>query len=151
VEKIKEAVEASDIKTAERIAHTLKSTAALIGAKKLSDAAATVEMSFKENAVCSQKDISDLQLKLADLLNEISPPQKTNTTEVVQTVTDTIKIRELIKKLTPLIHSSNLDILEYIPEIRETLGSLGDDLISAIDDFDFDKAANILIQIQKNF
>jgi signal transduction histidine kinase/CheY-like chemotaxis protein len=147
--KISAALKSADYKTAHRLAHTLKSTSALIGAKRLSRAALAVEKTLHENqAVPSERLWSVLEQaflatsavlagfvpKLADVVPSAGSLDKT-------------KALAFIKKLEPLLRTSDTGSMRLLDDIREILAPAGDEyqeLITLIEDFEFMKAAEIL-------
>jgi CheY-like chemotaxis protein len=142
-EKISACLRTQDIDTAHRIAHTLKSASALIGAQKLRKAAAELETAFdKEHAIPSPFLLDAVHLALSELSSELSSwdlgEDWIRSEENLEL--DLSLATPLIEKLTPLLESGNALCLELIPEIREVFASLGphvETLITQMQRFDF--------------
>jgi CheY-like chemotaxis protein len=148
--KISEALAAGDFALAHRTAHTLKSTAGLIGAARLRDAAFAVE-----KAMAAEKAAPPAELLLRldrefvmlrgvlDSLGSAGKTANSGTTggensaaatggtaggettggEIAKsgTASDREQILDLIDRLLPLLHTGNTQCLELLDEIRETL------------------------------
>jgi CheY-like chemotaxis protein len=143
-DEIKNAVAANDITLAHRLAHTLKSNAAIIGAHGLKAAAAETEalLSGGENRV-KPEVMERLSFELGAVLNQLAPLLE----PVSRSSQDTPKLNpkealDLLNKLQPLLTSGNPECLEYTGALRGIEGS--DELIGLMENFDFRPAAKIL-------
>ncbi|MDR1488976.1 MAG: response regulator [Desulfovibrio sp.] len=161
-EKIREAVETGDKTTAHRIAHTLKSTAAIIGAADLSIAAEAVEKSLSgQPFALIPEDLDMLAAECHAVQNAIGQDmirldaqtgRQTAAAFEDATVPDRERALELLDKLEPLLKSGNASCLELIGAIQEILGpfeSECQELAKLMDDFDFSEAAERLAAIRK--
>ncbi|MDR3172449.1 MAG: PAS domain S-box protein [Treponema sp.] len=156
MQNITTALEAEDQQSARRIAHTLKSTANLIGAKTLGAAALAVEkaLEVKSKAVPLAKSTWDTLEKefnavMAEL--ELIAPAPVRKTYKAGDL-DITRALAFIQKLEPLLKSSSASSLNLLDTIREVLAPAGEEyeeLIARIEDFDFPEAAEILNQIRE--
>ncbi len=180
---LSEALAKGDSHTARRIAHTLKSNAATVGAARLSAAAATVEHSLeKEGLPCPQNELTALGNEFAELRNALPPSteesmpstaenvpfsqakssplseesaphypaDKTSSQFTAHSELNREKAMELVKRLTPLLRAGASDSEDFLVEIRQTFGSLGEKstlLASQIEEYDFDDAMETLSDI----
>jgi HPt (histidine-containing phosphotransfer) domain-containing protein len=152
---IKAALEEGDYQLAHRLAHTVKSTSNLIGAKSLGAAALAVEKALKENAAAVitpvmwgtlEKEFGAVMAELEQLVPESAPDVQT--TEKL----DAARALALIQKLEPLLKSGSTGSLNLLDDIREIFAPLGEEsgkLVSAIDDFEFAEASDLLGRIRE--
>jgi PAS domain S-box-containing protein len=152
-DRIAAALIAGDLTLAHRLAHTLKSTAGLIGAPRVRQRAFEVEQALsEENAAAAERRLSllagELEALMEDLLllpgPEGKPPAKANPP-------DREKALGLVEKLKPLLKTGNTASLDLREEIRSCLslpGGREDMLIKQIGDFEFKKALETLLEIQ---
>jgi signal transduction histidine kinase/DNA-binding response OmpR family regulator/HAMP domain-containing protein len=152
-DEITEAIDTGDIKLAHRLAHTLKSTASLIGMVVLHKAAADVESALKKGNIPVEaarmsllkteleNSLEDLKLYLNK--NEIPVPTETSVTSV-----DAVKARELFDKLEPLLKSGNTECLGIIDDLRTIPKS--ETLIEQMETFYFSEALKTLMELKKN-
>jgi signal transduction histidine kinase/CheY-like chemotaxis protein/HPt (histidine-containing phosphotransfer) domain-containing protein len=152
--KIKSALELGDFKLARRLAHTLKSTAALIGANRLRDAADDAEMALAEgkkppSRECMRKlkdELSTLTAELAGIAaRRVAKKHRENEL-------DRAKAVNLLERLGALLESGNASSLDMLEEISETLWPLDGEcgaLVRLIEDFEFVEASKVLNSIRK--
>jgi PAS domain S-box-containing protein len=173
---ITEALAADDGKAAHRIAHTLKSTAALIGAENLSRAAAAVEAALGEGETAPAGGKTGGEGAFAGALESLGTaldavmaalkdpaPDAANAGEkagsaaggAVQGPVRDGETREraarLVETLIPLLQAGNTECLKYTGEIREALLPLspqGEALIAEIENFEFRNALDMVIAIK---
>jgi HPt (histidine-containing phosphotransfer) domain-containing protein len=160
-EKIEAALAAGDRRLAHRLAHTLKSTAALIGAETLRQAAAAAETGLEENALgipaggleSLHTALTAVMSELADLSPaEADTPRKDSPKEAAGAETRERAAR-LVETLIPLLKTGNTDCLGYVAEIREALSPLSHEseaLITEITNFEFKNALDMIIAIKGN-
>jgi CheY-like chemotaxis protein len=152
MDEIRTALALGDIVLAHRLAHTLKSTAGLIGRPLLQHAAADVEDALKNG----KKRVSDAQLaaldaELSATLNDLAPYGDDAATDMQQAgaatgVYDAQKARDLFAKLEPLLHSGNLESLNLVDDLRAIPGS--GELIRQIEDVSFEEATKALAELR---
>jgi HPt (histidine-containing phosphotransfer) domain-containing protein len=157
LEKITAALEALNYQLAQRLVHTLKSTANLIGAKVLGGAALAVEKALKENNGVPARDLWGTQETLEREfdavmaeLEQIVPKSAERTYEKGDL--DAAGALAFIRKLEPLLQSGSSGSLSLRDDIREILGPVGEEcgkLIALIENLDFREAAETLNQIQE--
>jgi HPt (histidine-containing phosphotransfer) domain-containing protein len=154
LQKIRTALAAADYRSARRAAHTLKSTANLIGARILGGAALAAEEAIKEGGGIPARDVwetleREFDAVIAELGPIISdPPPKAYGTGKL----DPARAFAFIQKLNSLLASRSSDSLNLRDDIREILGPAGEEcekLIGLIGNFDFKEAAETLSHIRE--
>ncbi len=128
--KIVEAVEADDMETARRLAHTLKGVAATLGLEQVRAMAAILEQSIKSagerSAIAASCD--PLRLALARAATEVRKLLVNPTTgEEIAATLDTDQLKALIPKLLTMLASDNIDAVDSWQKIAPTLTSLLED------------------------
>jgi PAS domain S-box-containing protein len=153
MQKISAALETGDIKLAQRLAHTLKSSAAQIGAKRLSAAARDVELDLSKGAFVPppehlKKLETEFDALIAELTRIVFPAKPPVYSSGVMNRTDAI---DLVKRLEPLLESGSTASLKLLDEMRKTFAPVEEcePFIERIEDFDFVGAAAILKKIKK--
>jgi PAS domain S-box-containing protein len=157
LQKIVAAQDAEDYQSARRIAHTLKSTANLIGAKTLANAALTAEkaLELKNNIPLAQSIWDALEKEFNAVMTELeqlAPGTAKGKTRRQAGELDISRALAFIKKLEPLLESgssSSLNLLDDIQEILAPAGEECEELISLIENLDFAEAADLLNQIRE--
>jgi signal transduction histidine kinase/CheY-like chemotaxis protein len=152
--KIVEAIEKKDIKSAHRMAHTLKSNAGQIGKSLLQSIAGEAEeaLSNGENRLTREK-LSLLEVELSSVLDELSPYlEKFNEkvkkmSEDTPPITDESMIQDLFGQLLPLIESNDTECMVLLDDIRRISGT--DELVVLIEEYDFKKAIKTLKELMK--
>jgi len=136
-----------DIKTAHRIAHTLKSNAAQIGANRLKNAAASVEIVLADGLSLTDDQKTIMKSELDKVLRELAPllEQEENTNKPV--ITDREKIHELIETLEPLLQNNSTKCTKLLDEIKAVQGM--EEIAHYIEDFSFDLALEALRIMKK--
>jgi len=147
---ITEAIENNDIKLAHRLAHTLKSTAALIGKTSLQKAAADIESALcEEKNECTKIMIDELRTQLSAVLSELEEQHEKE--EAAQQTSVKALSREetvdLISKLEPLLKSGNSKCLDFVDALKGVKQS--EKLIEQMEDFDFMPAFNTLEEMKR--
>ena len=145
---ISDAAKAEDIKLAHRLAHTLKSTAGLIGKTTLQEAAETIERSLaNESPHVTDDQMQVLAFELDTVLAElgevygVSKPSKPSQENI-----DINKSLALLDVLEPLLKSGDTDCLDMTDDLAAFKGT--DILISQIDAFNFAQAIITLNEIK---
>jgi len=149
-----DALDAGDITLAHRIAHTLKSNAAQIEQTSLQDAAQEIEdMLLGGNNTVTPEHLTALESELKKVLDEITPianmlnepaHDKNN-----QTLLDDEAVRELLEKIEPLLKESDPECLEYSDSLKLIPGS--EKMLSYMEDFEFESAAELLETLKQNY
>jgi len=132
---ITNALNSGDIETAHRVAHTIKSSAALIDENALSLIAKDAEDSLRDEKTLSDAQLSDFEKELTRVLKNITLPEPIDSFGDMERN----EINELLGKLEPLLQSQNADSLKYIDELRKIPEAAV--LVKQMDDFDFELAA----------
>jgi PAS domain S-box-containing protein len=155
--EIKSALEEGNYTTAHRLAHTLKSTAGLIGAPRLRRIAGLVEKALsEENIPGAVHHLPELEAELSVLMEELSSrvaapePAMPPVNRVIEKPEDTVVV-SLADKLIPLLRSGNTAVLDMGPElqtIRAGAGEKGKLLAGQIEDFEFEGALKTALEIK---
>jgi HPt (histidine-containing phosphotransfer) domain-containing protein len=142
------ALEFNDVKSAHRIAHSLKSNAGQIGKKRLQWAANSVEVSLTHGRESlEQLQISTLGEELKAVLDELAPLLDEVKDVTKPQITDTKQIHELFDKLGVFLENSDTECLGLIDDIRAVEGT--GDLVTQIEDYDFRQASEILAKLRQ--
>ncbi|MCL2318943.1 MAG: ATP-binding protein [Treponema sp.] len=165
VDEIRSARQAGDMKTLYRLVHTLKSSAAIIGAEFLKKAAIGAEAILikgaDEQPEALDAAIAGLEPALKALVSELDrdPAQngfgQQSGADFSAPSGDTFdprKAMDLIQKLKPLLETSDSTVLSFRNEIAAVLGPQGEkgkELLALVDDFEFPKAAKVLEEIKQ--
>jgi HPt (histidine-containing phosphotransfer) domain-containing protein len=142
--EIIQALDASDIESAFRLAHTLKANAGQIGEIRLQEAAALVEemLSGGKNKLTLEQIISfkeelDLVLeKLAPMVSEADAQKKE-----VSAITEEEK-QALLENLENMLENFNPECMALVEDIARIPGT--EDLIELIEDLEFEQAVVVL-------
>ncbi|HVR38917.1 MAG TPA: response regulator, partial [Thermoanaerobaculia bacterium] len=122
------------------VLHTLRGTAATLGAHRVAQAAAALE----RDASASLDELSDA---LAEVRRSAEP---VNAVASIESNGNTL---EIANRLHALLATNDLAALECAAELRAslhpTLAPLGDELQSAVDRLDFEKASALLREISR--
>jgi len=138
--KINNAIAVGNIKEACRIAHSLKSNAALMGKNKLQKIAAELEQNFKNNEVNTEAiKILEHELELAlDEFGELVA----DTAVVGSDEVDAGKIIELLNAVEPLLKARDAKCVDILDELRKIKAL--HELADKIENFDFADALDVL-------
>ena len=149
---------AAEPKEAVRLAHTLKGTAANVGATRVRETAAALEAALKEGAAPER-----VEARLADCLDAVQaaqaalqaalpapPPAAANAVTPV----DLAAARADLAVLEPLLRGQRLVTTARLQPLRESLGghpaaALCDTLVAQVDAFDFRQALATLALLQE--
>jgi HPt (histidine-containing phosphotransfer) domain-containing protein len=152
--QIKIAIEAGDIKTAHRLAHTLKSNAGQLKKTRLRNIAGEIEKHLAENLAgkiirITPQQLDALDAELAAVLAELLP--LVNESAAVAFLADGMltaaEALKLLDELEPLLKGKDVGSLEYIDKLRQMEGS--EYMIKQIEDFDFKEALETLKQLKR--
>ena len=159
--KIQEALDRENHDAALRIAHTLKSSAAFIGALRLQALAGALETALRENrsaaAVKLLPELGGEFRSLTQALNsDAGQPGRSPQTPAAGAIQrqgrdgdgpaeNRKRALSLLETLAPLLRSGNTRSLEYLPDIEAVLGAAGEaesssSLEKQIEDFEFQHA-----------
>jgi HPt (histidine-containing phosphotransfer) domain-containing protein len=133
-----------DIKTAHRIAHTLKSSAGYLGKKALAEAALSLEDSLSsEPPVYTSEQLSTLENELNNALREFEPllaEAEANKPKAAAVGKD--KLAAILEGLRPLLENGDFSAANYVDELQCIAGM--EKLAELIDDYDFEAALALL-------
>jgi PAS domain S-box-containing protein len=144
-EEITALLEAGDIKTAHRRAHTLKSNAGQLSLKALQRAAAVVEngLSAGENLL-EEETLRSLQAELKSALDELMPLVRE---AVPKQTVGADETRKLLDKLEPLLRDKNTECFGLLEELRAVPGAEG--LMGQIEEGRFKQALTELAALRE--
>jgi len=142
------ALSSQDIKTAHRIAHTIKSSAGYLDKKKLQEVAGSLEESFKDGiANHTPQQLRIFQNELSAALFEYETRLKNSEEEKQEIVILTdLEKTILLDELEPLLKRDDFGAAKYVDKLRTISGM--EDLAEAIDEYDFAGALAILKEIK---
>ena len=162
MKKIQKSLDEEDSFLPLRIFHTLKSTAALIGALELQRISAAMEKTMADTKKCTEKELENFNDVLEAVFSELRGPDFTDmnksekTDQTGGTGQNDGEIRKkgaaLIAEIYPLVETGNTKSLNYADKIREILSVLhpeADALATEIEDFQFTNALQILNTIKQ--
>jgi signal transduction histidine kinase/CheY-like chemotaxis protein/HPt (histidine-containing phosphotransfer) domain-containing protein len=162
IQKIQTAMDSGDLRLARLIAHSLKSSAALIGGKTLSAAAQAAETSLSGERILSTREMDRLKAEFDAMIAQLGQimeeqPLKGSfgaspSSEKPRAALDRTRSFALIEKLMPLLKISSTAAFDLKDDIREILTPVGEDgeaLLALVADFEFEKAAVVLEKIRE--
>ena len=138
ISDLRQALKEHDLKTAHRLAHSLKGLAGLIHEHNLANAASIVENQLKQEEV-SQPHLDALETELKRVLGHIASLQSAQFVHVPKRPSAISKAnaeqaRKLIKQLEPLLEQRSADSLNLLHELSLLPGT--EKLCEQIEDFD---------------
>ncbi|MCL2702399.1 MAG: ATP-binding protein [Defluviitaleaceae bacterium] len=146
--KIKEAADNGDIKTAHRLAHTLKSNAGQIGERRLQAAAVTAEAMLEEGRnLLNKEHLNSLEHEMKAVLEKLAPLLAEAGAKNTVKTTDAELVREIIQKLEPMLINRNPDCEDMLDDINRIPEAGG--LVKHIERFKFKDALEELARIKK--
>jgi len=140
---ITQALNSGDTETAHRLAHTIKSSAALIGENALSKIAKSAEDSLRDEKTLSETQLSDFEKELNRVIDNIKLPETVYAFDEMPRD----EITRILDKVGPLIHAQNADSLKFIDELRRIPEATA--LIKQMYDFDFELAKKSLDALEQ--
>jgi PAS domain S-box-containing protein len=159
LKKIKKMIENKDYLAARRTAHTLKNTAALIGANALASAALSMEdalaagASFIDEGHKGENDLwNNLENQCNAVFLAISVPTIKEKERESSIFIDRTQMLAFINRLEALLRvnsAKSLDLLEDLQEILAPAEGGYEELARRIESFDFPEALNLLIGIKE--
>lgn len=152
LEGIKSNLKAGDQKSACRMAHTLKSSSAFIGAEILSGISRKAETALKDAYQGSPADFdqifSELEKAFLDVMTELD---SLTDYKVSKAPFDRERAIAFTQKLLPMLEEFSAEVFKNRDETEEVFASFGDEgaeLLSLIDGFEFSEAAKLLLKIK---
>jgi len=144
-ENIKTALHTGDLKTAHRIAHTLKSSAGYLKRVKLQDAAASLEHSLQtEPYGYTPEQFADIESEMAAALKEYEPlvAEAEAQKQAKTTQADEGELAGIIAELRPLLEKSDFEASKYVERLQGIEGM--EEVAERIDNYDFEGALALL-------
>jgi len=146
--EIAKAIDGNDLKTAHRLAHSLKGLAGLIGEKGLLNLAEKTEISFSEGTVPTEL-VDALGLEMERVITRIEAQyQHEADAPRPDIILDKDKARAVFDKLIPLLEANSFDALELCGELAAIPQT--NDLIEHIKGVDFALALKTITDIKRN-
>ena len=160
---IEQAISSGDIKSAHRLAHTLKSNAGQIGEKKLQTAAAlleamlSAELSSNSNTIketdkkklLQKEEIKLIESEIKSVLEKLSPLLAEIDKNNIEKTNDKQKIHEILDKLEIMLLNKNPECEDMRDEILSIPGA--EELARQIDRFNFKQAVIELTKLKKEW
>jgi PAS domain S-box-containing protein len=156
VDKIKEYLDKKDWKSLRMLAHSLKGSAANIGAEELREAASQLET---ETGAETEKPlasgiIENFETKLNEVMNSLQSLSETPKIEELKETTihpDAAKLIPLLNQLEEALDMANPEkIEEKMDAVREHLDAPARQLLeSQVDAYDYEEALEVIHQIKK--
>jgi len=144
------AASAGDIKTAGRIAHTLKSNAGQIGEKELQELAAALETAYSEGENKPSDDLlQSFEAALKTVLDKLKPLLDEANEKNKVKITDETKIQNIFEELEPMLANKNPDCEDFLDDIYKIPGA--EMLAQYIETFKFKKALEELAALKKGW
>ncbi|MDR0858045.1 MAG: response regulator [Oscillospiraceae bacterium] len=149
--KLMTAIRENRVEEATRVAHTIKSTSALIGAETLRVAAYDCEMSLRRSSACPPELTEVFKQRFDAVIEELArtSPREAPEKKAAKTL-DKNSAVVLLSQLLPLLQKGSLEILEYTERIEDVLSPFGvlcELLATHIDEFAFGDAAAVAAQM----
>jgi CheY-like chemotaxis protein len=145
---IANAIEAGDLKLAQRLAHTLKTNSGQIGKNRLREAAADIEGILKEGKYLpSSSQIKELEAILKTVLDELAPLLAGDEGSNVSKTIDKDEVIKLLNQLEEMLANKNPKCMNLIDEIRVIPGSR--ELVKKIEDFEFKQGLEELLKLKE--
>jgi signal transduction histidine kinase/DNA-binding response OmpR family regulator/HPt (histidine-containing phosphotransfer) domain-containing protein len=150
--QVRRALDADDVATAERAAHTLKGTAASIGATALQAEAAALEQALRERAAAALFEplLAACSIRLEPLIAALAAwlaaSQKTE--ELAMVTPDAPALRAALQRLDRLLADSDSAAEQAWEQdaalLRPLLGARWSDVDAALRGFDYEQALQVL-------
>ncbi|MDR2166681.1 MAG: response regulator [Clostridiales bacterium] len=144
--EIEGAVEAGDLESAHRLAHTLKGLAGLISESDLAALAQKAEASFREGIIPDRGHMEQMTAVLDDVLVKITERLKDSEPVATAQMPPKAEVEQIFDEVAELLENDNaavLDIVDKLAAIPKT-----EELIEQIEDFDFQVALETLNKLR---
>jgi CheY-like chemotaxis protein len=138
------ALSSGDIKTAHRLAHTLKSSAGYLGKRNLQHAAAVLEEALQDGIDHhTPEQLDSFEWELEKALNEFKPfvaEAQENKKDAVEVGADEVK--QILDEVKPFLEKGDFAAVDYVEKLQGIAGL--ENLAALIDDYDFEGALALL-------
>jgi len=150
VADISQNIEQGNLMQARLLAHSLKSSAALVGEAKLQIIATKIENLLKKEETVPQTMLDDLKLEMESALIGLmaSLEIKDNESEA-EPIKNEAELQELLIRLEIMLKTRNSLALSTLPKISNLPGA--EVLVQQISDFDFKPALDTLNALKKSW
>jgi HPt (histidine-containing phosphotransfer) domain-containing protein len=156
-DEITGALETGDMVLAHRLAHTLKSNAALIGKTVLQKAAADAEQMLKVGKPPTREQMSLLKNELNTVLEELAPLQATlqgthrieapDKNQIDKSQIDKNQILTALERLETMLKNRDPDCMVFLDTIRAIPGTK--QLVRQVENFDFKPALITIAELKE--
>ena len=149
-EDISAALGAGDIKTAHRLAHTLKGLAGIVREESLAKAAGELEKLLRreETGWATMQRMLILKQELTYVLEQIEAEVSQQNVASMDMVLDKDKTKALFDKLADLLSADSARIIYLIEDLRTVPGA--DVLVKHVEKFDFEAASKTLASLRES-
>ncbi|MCL2079936.1 MAG: ATP-binding protein [Oscillospiraceae bacterium] len=144
--EISSAIAQQDFALAHRLAHNMKTNAAMIGQNKLRELAAELEHIFNDGNTASEECMNNFKNELEQALRELRLWSESLEESKEQGTYDKKEVMELLDKLELMLENIDpncLDMAEGLRAIPEA-----SELLLLIDDFNFKAASEALVKLR---
>ena len=148
-QEIINSVTIGDMKQTHRLVHTLKSSAGMIGEKKLQFAASKAEALLKNNIPVSDECWELLEFELSNVLHKLTPTLAEKTGFQRDTTKTPEETQKLFMQLESFLINRNPESLDLIEEIRDIPGT--HELVRYVESYDFRPAIQVLAQLKETW
>ena len=152
--QISQSLNSGDLGTAERLAHTSKSTSGSIGATNLQTLSASLETAIKGHA--SSEELGKVMQNFAEAHSALMAglkkalPDTENTPESCEIGTvDQEKVREICRRMAYLLSNSDSEVVEFFSKHKQSFKQVFStdmfkNISRAVEGYDFDTALTLL-------
>ena len=146
-ERITTFLDSGDVRSAHRVAHTLKSSAGYLGKHALQKAALDLEKSLHdETANHTPEQLETLKEELSSALSEFNKIISEGVEEKVEKHYDREELNIMLEELEPLLKKGNFNALDYVEKLQSITSM--ETLAELIDDYDFTGAYELVKKIR---
>ncbi|MDD5176223.1 MAG: PAS domain S-box protein [Sterolibacterium sp.] len=146
--RLSESMASGDFAAVKKLAHTLKGSAGMIGASRISEAAADLQSAIQQGSAADRIDsghstlVAELTPLIAALRQALTEKQEPSTDQ------DLSRLSALLSDFEALLETGDMAVNDLAREesarLRAGLGTTGESLLQAIEAFDYQKALEIL-------
>jgi signal transduction histidine kinase/CheY-like chemotaxis protein len=146
------AVESGELTLAHRMAHTLKSTAALLGAERLRAEAFEIETALSKGVVeYSAEQLMNFTSALDEVLRELELEGANIAAEEKAPTNfefDKVRAGEFLTRFIPLLKAHDMSSLDFLDEAKELIpDDIGGELFAQTENFEFEQAYKLAQKI----
>jgi signal transduction histidine kinase/HPt (histidine-containing phosphotransfer) domain-containing protein/BarA-like signal transduction histidine kinase len=154
-QKINEALQNGDFKTAQYLVHTIKGTAGNLSIDILYEASRTLEIAIKAEDEIIPALFKQFEEVLTTVMKTLATLNDVSADEFSCEKTDPAVLMPLLQKLEIFLNDYDYRALDMLPEIKRHLSkdlqSFYQELEKNVEDFEFDEALKTLVELIKTF